>query len=168
MQQLVKLFWDICRLQKGPQDVPAAHVLFWLLLCAGFIVDLIIAVNFVDFQHALLLVPADTLALFGVVAGLLVILGYANRIIQTLTALIGTGLIFSLIRLPVMFIVRLVPQNAGLFGFVEIIILVWSLVVIAHILRHALSIHLLLAGALAFGYFMLSYQLVNYLIPQAA
>jgi len=167
VQQLVKLFWEICLLRKGPQDVPAAHILFWLLLVVGLVVDLIIAVNFIDFQQALLVVLANTVVLFGVVMLLLRMLGYASRIVQTLTTLIGTGLVFSFIRLPVMFVVKLAPQNVGMFGFVEVIILVWSLVVIAHILRHALSIQLSLAGALAFGYFMLSYQLVNYFIPQA-
>ena len=168
MQQLVKLCWDICVLRKGPQDVPAAPILFWFLLLLGLIVDLVIALNFIDFQQALLVVLANTIVLFAVVMLLLVVLGFANRIMQTLTTLIGTGLVFSFVRLPVMLVVKLVPQNAGMFGFIEIIILVWSLVVIAHILRHALSIQLYLAGALAFGYFMLSYQLVNYFIPQAA
>jgi len=167
VQQLVKLFWEICLLRKGPQDVPAAHILFWLLLLAGLLVDLVIAVNFVDFQQALLVVLANTVVLFGVVMLLLFLLGFSNRVVQTLTTLIGTGLVFSGIRLPVMILVKLAPQNAGIFGMVEIFILVWSLVVIAHILRHALSIQLFLAGALAFGYFMLSYQLVNYFIPQA-
>ena len=167
MQQLIKLFWEICLLRKGPQDVPAAQVLFWLLLIVGMVVDLIIAVNFIDFQSALLMVIANTIVLFGVVIGLLYIFRYANRIIQTLTTLIGTGLIFSVIRLPLMLIVKMVPDNASMFGFIEIFILVWSLVVIAHILRHALSIELFLAAMLAFGYFMLSYQLVNYFIPQA-
>jgi len=168
VQQLVKLFWDICLLRKGPQDVPAAHILFWLLLLAGLIVDIVIAVNFIDFQQALLVVFANTVVLFGVVMLLLFVMGFGSRIVQTLTTLIGTGLVFSFIRLPLVFIIKLVPQNASMFGFVEIILLVWSLVVIAHILRYALSIQFFLAGALAFGYFMLSYQLVNYFIPQGA
>lgn len=167
MQQLAKLFWEICLLKKGPQDVPAAQVLFWILLLAGLLLDIIIALSFVNLQQAVLVVIANTLVLFGVVILLLVIMGYANRIIQTLSTLIGTGLVFSLLRLPVMLIVKLAPQNASMFGFIEIILLVWSLIVIAHILRYALSIQLFLAGALAFGYFMLSYQLVSYFIPQA-
>ena len=167
MQQLLRLFWEICLLRKGPQDVPAAPVLFWLLLLVGLLVDLIIAVNFVDLESALLVVLANTVALFGVVVALLYLLGYRSRAIQTLITLMGTGLIFSAIRLPLMFLLRLLPGGGGMFGFVEIFVLVWSLVVIAHILRHALSIHLFMAGVLAFGYFMLSYQLVNYFIPQA-
>lgn len=167
MQQLFKLFWEICLLRRGPQDVPAAHVLFWPLVIVGLIVDLLIAVNFVDFQSALPMIITSTVVLFGVVIVLLYISGYGNRILQTLTALVGTGLIFSLIRLPLMLIIKLVPGNTGTFGFIEIFILVWGLVVIAHILRHALSIQLFLAAALTFGYFMLSYQLVNYFIPQA-
>ena len=154
-------------LRKGPQDVPAATVLFWLLLFAGLIVDLILAVNFIGWHDALLVVVLNTLLLFGVVSALLLLLGYANRVIQTLTTLIGTGLVFSVIRLPVVFVLRLMPADTGVFGFLEIFILIWSLVVIAHILRHALSIQLMLAGVLSFGYFMLSYQLVNYFIPQA-
>lgn len=167
MQQLAKLFWDICLLRKGPQDVPASQLLFWLLLSVGLIVDFIIAVNFIEFQPALLVVFVTTAVLFGVVTLLLFMLGYASRIVQTLITLIGTGLVFSAVRVPVIFLIKLVPQNSSMFGLVEVLILVWSLVVIAHILRHALSIELYLAGALAFGYFMLSYQLVNYFIPQA-
>ena len=109
----------------------------------------------------------STALLFAVVILILVTLGYANRITQTLTTLIGTGLVFSFIRLPIIFVIKLAPQNAAMLGFLEITVLVWSLVVIAHILRYALSIQLFLAGALAFGYFVLSYQLVSYLIPQA-
>ncbi len=170
MQQLATLFWEICLLRKGPQDVPSAAVLFWLLLVAGFIVDLIMAVNFVSWQNALLVVLANTVLLFGVVVLLLVMLGYAARIMQTLTTLIGTGLVFSVIRMPLIIVIKLMPDDGetGIFGFLEIFILIWSLVVIAHILRHALSIQLMLAGVLSFGYFMLSYQLVNYFIPQAA
>ncbi len=168
MQQLVMLFWDICLLRKGPQDVPVAYILFWPLLLVGITVDLAIAVNFVDFQQALLVVVANTMLLLGVVTILLFVLGYVTRIVQTLTSLIGSGLVFSFIRLPILFIIKLAPQSTSLFGSMEIVILVWSLVVIAHILRHALSVQPFLAGALAFGYFILSYQLVNYLIPQAA
>ena len=167
MQSLVKLFWDICLLRKGPQDVPAATALFWLLLPVGLIVDLFIAANFVEFQSAILLVVSNSLVLFGVVIGLLLVFPYADRVIQTLSSLIGTGLVFSLIRIPLMFIFKTVPDHAGMFGFIEIFVLIWSLVVIAHILRLALSIEWFLAAMLSFGYFMVSYQLANYFIPQA-
>ena len=167
MQQLFKLFWEICLLRKGPQDVPSASVLFWILLTTGLFVDLFMAVNFVDFQSAILLVITNTLALFAMVAGLLMLFSYRNRIIQTLITLIGTGLIFSVIRIPLMFIFKAMPDHGGMFGFVEIFVLIWSLVVVAHILRHALSTEFLLAGMLSFGYFMVSYQLANYFIPQA-
>jgi hypothetical protein len=66
-----------------------------------------------------------------------------------------------------MFIFKTVPDHAGMFGFIEIFVLIWSLVVIAHILRLALSIEWFLAAMLSFGYFMVSYQLANYFIPQA-
>ena len=167
MQQLVKLFWEICLLRKGPQDVPAAAALFWLLLVVGLFVDLFIAANFVEFQSAVLLVVSNTLVLFGVVICLLLIFRYTNRVTQTLTTLIGTGLLFSFIRIPLMFVFKAMPDHAGIFGFVEIFVLIWSLVVIAHILRHALTIEWLLAAMLSFGYFMVSYQLANYFIPQA-
>ena len=42
---------------------------------------------------------------------------------------------------------------------IEISILFWGLIVIAHILRHALSTEFFLAAMLSIGYFMLSYQL---------
>ena len=167
MYQLMKLFWEISLLRKGPQDVPGARVLFWPLLLAGFFVDLFMAVNFVDIQSAISLVLANTLLLFGLVILLLYVFRYQNRIMQTLICLIGTGLIFSFIRMPLMYIFKFIPNTPGIFGMLEIGVLIWSLFVIAHILRHALSIEFMLAGMLSFGYFMVSYQLANYFLPQA-
>ena len=168
MQQFIKLFWEICLLRKGPEDVPVATALFWGLFVIGFAVDLFMAVNFVKFSSAIMLVSANTLVLFGVVILLLYIFRYQNRIIQTLTTLVGTGLIFSSIRIPLMLIFKIIPENAGIFGLIEIAVLIWSLVVVAHILRRSLSIEFFLAGMLSFGYFMVSYQLANYFIPQAS
>lgn len=167
MQQLFKLFWEICLLRKGPQDVPSASVLLGVLFVFGFVVDMFMAINFVDLQSALLLVLSNMLVLFAVVIGLLVVFRYSNRIVQTITTLIGTGIIFSFLRIPLMFIFKALPDNAGMFGLLEIFILIWSLVVVAHILRHALSTEFFVAGMLSFGYFMVSYRLANYFLPQA-
>lgn len=168
MQQLIRLFWEICLLRKGPQDVPSAVVLFWLLFLIGFVVDVFMAVNFVDFQPALFLVLANILVLFGMVISLLAMFRYKNRIIQTLTTLIGAGLVFSFLRMPLLFVFKSYPDSAGIFGIMEIFLLIWNLLVVAHILRHALSTELFVAGMLSFGYFMVSYQLVDYFIPQAS
>jgi len=168
VQQILKLFWEICLLRKGPQDVPGAWVLFCVLFLVGFAIDIFMAANFVAFSSALLLVLTNTLVLFGTVSALLAMFKYSHRIVQTLSCLIGTGIIFSFFRIPLMFVFKTLPDHGSMFGMAEIFLLIWSLVVIAHILRHALSTEFFVAGMLSFGYFMVSYQLANYFIPQAA
>ena len=93
------------------------------------------------------------------------VMGYAARIFQTLTALLGTGVIISLLAIPVLLAISYVPQLAGYFGLIMLLLIIWSLVIMAHVLRHALSVGFMLAGLFVFGYFMLSIKLVDFLLP---
>ncbi len=168
MQYLIRTFWEICLLQKAPQDIPYSRGLFLLLLLAGFLIDnlnLNIALPEVAVTLVIMVVSVHTAFLLGSLSALLTLMGYRARIYQTLTALIGTGIIISLLALPVLLIVSRVASEPGYFGLILLLLNIWSLLVMAHILRHALSIGFLLAGLLAFGYFMISIKLVDIMLP---
>lgn len=168
MPQLLRIFWEICLLQKAPQDIPYSRGLFLLLLLIGFIIDnlnLNIALPNVMFTSVIVVVSLHTLFLLGSLSALLVVMGYRLRILQALTALIGTGVIISLFALPVLLIVSRVANDPGYFGLILLLLNIWSLLITAHILRHALSIGFLLAGLLAFGYFMLSIKIIDVMLP---
>jgi len=108
----------------------------------------------------IVVVCLHTVFLLGSLSILLTLMGYRARVFQTLTALVGTGIIISLLALPVLLIVSRIASDPGYFGLILLI-----LNITAHILRHALSIGFLLAGLLAFGYFMLSIKLVDVMLP---
>ena len=168
MPHLIRTFWKICLLQKAPQDVPYSRGLLLLLLLVGFLVDnlnLNIALPEIAIISVIVVVSLHTVFLLGSLSILLTLMGYRARVFQTLTALIGTGIIISLLALPVLLIVSRIVTDPGYFGLILLILNIWSLLITAHILRHALSIGFLLAGLLAFGYFMLSIKLVDVMLP---
>lgn len=168
MEQSLKLFFDICRLRKGPQDVPASHNLFIIVLLSSLVVDFSIATTMAPVLRAALLVVVHMAVMLFAIYMLARLLGYGARNLQMLTALLGTGLLLSLILLPLLIVGSQSSAEGNPFGLIILVIQLWSLVVTAHILRHTLSIHFMLAGLLAFGYFLLSIQLVEFLLPQGA
>ena len=91
---------------------------------------------------------------------------YQQRILQTLTALFGCGVIISVFALPFLLMVRNSPDEPNIFSVFILAINVWSLVVTANILRHSLSVSMLLAWVLAFGYFLLGFKVTDFFIPQ--
>lgn len=168
MSQLFRTFWEICLLQKAPQDIAYSRRLFVFLLAFGFVIDnlnLNIALPELMVIPVLGVVSLHTIFLLGSLSALLLVMGYQARIVQTLTALLGTGIILSLFALPVLLIVGQSTNEPGYFGLILLLLNIWSLLITAHILRHALSIGFLLAGLLAFGYFMLSIKIVDVMLP---
>lgn len=95
----------------------------------------------------------------------MMLMGYAARIVQTLVALLGTDIIITLLATPVVLAKNNASELSGYFEIILLLLIIWSLVIMAHILRHALSVTFLLAGLFAFGYFILSIKLVNFLLP---
>jgi len=100
-----------------------------------------------------------TLALLlWIVLGLLSWRGKMSRLKQTFTALFGTDALLTLINLP--FIVYDLPQGGQeatgvdlLVAFAQLGLMAWSLLVIAHILRHALEMSLQIASIVAVTWF---------------
>ena len=114
MPHLIRTFWDICLLQKAPQDIPYSRGLFILLLLVGFVIDnlnLNIALPEMAVASIMAVVSLHTIFLVGSLSGLLALMGYRARIFQTLTALIGTGIIISLLALPVLLIVSRLAKS---------------------------------------------------------
>jgi hypothetical protein len=106
--------------------------------------------------------------LTGSLSLLMWLLRYRQRIIQTLTALLGCGAIISAFAFPLLLIVQRQPEEPSIFGVFILGINIWHLAVSAHILRFALSVSMLMAGVLAFGYFLLGFKITDLFISSAA
>ena len=166
MMALLRLFWNICLLRQPPQDVPASWALFLLLLLLNLVIDTLRVAEQAGLAQALVSILIYSGALLGVIVLLLWLLGYLARVQQTLTALLGTGLLITIFVLPVEWVLGLFPNSEGMFGILLLLLYAWNLIVTAHILRHALSVKFFFAAVLSLGYFMLSFRLASLLFPQ--
>jgi hypothetical protein len=168
MSYLIQSFWEICLLQKAPQDIPYSRGLLFLLLPVNFLVGtlyLVFSSLEVGLGSILLFASIHMLFFLGSLSVLMLLMGYAARIVQTLVALLGTDIIITLLAMPVVMAINNASELAGYFGIILLLLITWNLVIMAHILRHALSVSFLLAGLIAFGYFMLSIKLVDSFLP---
>ncbi len=167
MRSLLRLFWEVCLLRKGPQDMPFSRELLALLIGAGLVVD-VVRLSFADTGMDLAGVLIFALAALGLnlafLAGLPALLGYRARVVQTLIAWFGAMLLIGLVDLPLVLLLRVSPELGAGVAFLFQLLVIWSLLVTMHILRHTLSINPVLAGVLTLGYFLLSVLLYNAMV----
>ena len=164
MYRLLSRFFDICLLRAGPQDLPASGFLLGMALAAYFVLDFI-AFSLVESPPQALMKSVLDLALFmGLTWAVLRGYGAGGRFTQTATALLGTGVLIGAVSLPVIgWLVRLQAEQAmeALPVLLWFMLLFWSIVVVAHILRHALSVSYAMGILYAVIYLLISITLVN-------
>ena len=158
MKALLLAFFDICRLRKAPQDIPASPQLLALSLTAYALLSCLLQglSEPVDLAVSSALLEIAVLMLF--VQCLLLLKGRPARWMQTMTALAGAGIILSLIALPLYLFAGVGSAAApGLnLGLTLLLMLAgWGVVVMGHVLRHALETHPALAFMLALVYLIL-------------
>lgn len=171
MTRLIQLFFDICLFRKGPQDVPASRLLLriavGLYVISGAVVLLILEGGGVvrNVSRSLL----DLALLAGVAWAALQWYRYPARLGQTLTALTGCGVVFTVIDLPLARWLHLSAMNgspdAAMPAMLWLLILIWNLLVIAHILRHAVQRPFALGMALAVVYLAANWVFLSWLFP---
>ncbi|MEP6485516.1 MAG: hypothetical protein ABJB01_13785 [Rudaea sp.] len=147
MLNLLQLLRDIIQLRRGPQDMPYSMPLFAAVCVASLALQLGIAY--------LMGIEGDTLAAgligLGINLGFLYLIltlrGFANRFVQTATTLLSCTIVFSIITVPIVFLVGTRPMTPeqmsplqALLGLLSLPVVIWKLVVDAHILRNSLSI----------------------------
>lgn len=156
---LFKAFFDICRLVKRPQDIPASgNLLSVCLVVYGFCVAA--SVGFVaPMEKAIPVAVTEVLLIMAFTLVILQISGKSSRWLQTVTALSGTGIIISVIALPVYLLLgagtsnQVNPDTVTATGLVFLTVLAcWNLVIMAHIFRHALDSGFMSALVLVIAY----------------
>ena len=169
MIQLVKLFWDICALKAAPQDLPASSFLLMLVLAAYFVTGAVVAAFQWPLSQALVAALLDTVFLTIISRVLLWARMLSARFIQTLTALAGSGAVMTLIALPLVLWQGLVGVTdvdvPTLPSWLLMVWMIWNVVVVGHILRHALSTVLPLGIVLAAVYAYITFQLMRIFLP---
>lgn len=164
---LVRPFVRIGLLRTGPQTLPASPLLLGLVLCAFAIVSAVAYGMRYDLKvvTAAVFVELGLLSLF--VAAVLALYGHAERILQTLTALVGCGAMIGTIMLPlqVWFVQAELDQEQGLrHVLVVLVFLVWEVLIRGHIFRHALNRGLAFGVMLSIAYFWLALEMIKRLL----
>lgn len=159
LSRLLPVLFDLCLLKRGPQDLPHWPALTVAALLAAVALEAYSA----SVLGSTALLPASMLlsAIFALVApwAILRVRRVEARYWQTLFALIATGLLFSLLALPLLVALGpLDPENlptlTPVVGWGIVLLAVWRLVVSGHIWRHALDVPLPVGVLIALGTFM--------------
>jgi hypothetical protein len=143
LQVLGKAFFDICRLRLKPQELPYSSVLLGLTLLLYTVTSSVLSAAQVSLLEAVLSSLVETLLLIALVSSLLYMTHYPRRILQTLTALAGANSLLGILSGPPMFwlfYAKLNQMDMTIPLLLLLGLIIWSLVVYAHILHHALEV----------------------------
>jgi hypothetical protein len=166
---LLKMFWDICALKAAPQDLPASSFLLGVSLVAYFVTGAAVAALQWPLSQAVLAAFLDTTFLTVLTRVLLWARMLSGRFVQTLTAMAGSGAVMTVIALPLVLwqtLVGVTDANAPtLPSWLLMIWMVWNIVVVGHILRHALSAVLAVGIGLAAIYAYITFELMRIFLP---
>ena len=168
MQQLIRLFGNICRFKQGPEDIPSSSLLLLVLIVVNFIVELLLGLSIYSIltSFILALLSIATLALFTWL--LLTLFKFQIRFIQTITAFVGVNLftnVFCFFPVTILWQMDILVNNS--FGFINLILLAWILSIYAHIYKRSINVSFFLGLALAISYFISFSNLSSYLLgPQ--
>lgn len=169
MKPLLNLFIGICLLRAKPQDVPASSSLMLLTLLAVIVTGLPGTMSLTGgLVSALMMGLLDVALTLGLLQIFLTMLKLSSRLVQSATALFGTGVVINLLSLPVLWLAGVNGEdsaNQALGGVLYLVLLVWSLLIMGHILRHSFNLHLGGGVLIAIGYFLLVNSLVQMLLP---
>jgi hypothetical protein len=167
VSRLLQLFIDICLLRAKPQDLPASSFLFWLTLAATLATAVpLLIISFENPAPALAAATMDVALILIFLRGGLYFLKLESRFLQTASAIFGSGAILNLVAVPIHLMVGVESGSDVLLllgNLLNLLLLIWSLVVLGHILRHSLDIHLGGGIAIAVVYFVLILLLVQQL-----
>ncbi len=159
---LTKMFSYMCLLKRQPQDIPASRELLTLTVGIYLLLNLLLAALDKTVTNTLLAGLVDTAFLLVFVYLLLLLCRKANRWSQTVTALAGTGILFGVLLIP---LVLTLPDSNPMTSMEQIfylllyVIIIWYVVVMAHIFRHAIS------SSFVVGVFVsITYMLIGVLI----
>ncbi len=140
--ELFKAFLEICFLRRAPQDLPTSRLLLYLTLGANISSVFLLSLGHYSWLTSVFTGITDTVILVALVVSVLHMRGLGARVEQTITALAGSGSIIGFLAVPPTywwFWAQAGGDSPAMPVLLLLALVAWSLVVMAHVLRHALS-----------------------------
>jgi len=160
---VLNIFVEICLLMRGPQDTPADNGLFKYVLGLYFAVNTLLTSLTTNLFFAMLQATAELGLLLVFLWAVLWFSHKMARFAQTATAILACGSLFTIASLPFFYWIETHIGESRMLSYTVMLLLVWNLVVVGHILRHALSKPLSFGIGLSFLYVFFSYQILSFL-----
>lgn len=164
MGYLLHMWLEMCLLRTGPQRLPASPYLLSIAMVFYLLVGIAVSLPGVDWRAAIGLAIVDTAVMVLLTLLFLRVAGKQARVSQTLAALAGTGALLGLIAVPLVLAVQQQPAPP-LANLLWLVLMVWSLAVRAHILRHALSAPFGVGLILSATYVVVVLWLIRWWLP---
>ena len=165
---LLRIFVDLCLIKKGPQDVPDSSVLLKAVFFIYFLSGTLLLSSSVALSEAVAQSFIETLLLGFFVYLLLTFFAVKNRFNQSVTAIYGSGALITTLSVPFVFLMGSMTNSEGSTGAVGLIVFLivcWSFVVLANIIRETIQKSLGICLLLTFCYLYLSYQVIQLIYP---
>jgi len=140
--KVIQHFIDICLFRSGPDSLPANYQLMQLVLLIYFIVS--VSVNQIDmtFRISLWIGLTDVIVLMAFLYGLLRLNHFLPRYQQSLMAMAGTGSLLGLLAMPLLWAFHQYAEQSDTENFILfalMLVMLWSLMVTAHIIRRSIE-----------------------------
>ncbi|CAB1274758.1 hypothetical protein [Candidatus Nitrosacidococcus tergens] len=166
---LIKYFTDLCLFKAGPSDAPVSWRVFYQVLGVYMGVGWLISLLHLSPMQGLFSISIDTAIIVGLTWGLLSTKGYRSRLLQTLIALVGSGVIFKVLALFLLVYLKKATQQAGFSpDFILSLLaghMVWSVMVKAYIFRDALTVSLTMGILITIVYVSITVKLMSFIFP---
>lgn len=157
--KVILRFIDICLFRSGPDSLPANYQLMQLILLTYFIVS--VAVNQIDMslRISLWIGLTDLIVLMAFLYVLLRLNNFLPRYQQTLMAMAGAGSLLGLLAMPLLWAFHQYAEQSDKANFILLalmLLMLWSLMVTAHIIRRSIETSAPKAVALTILYIFLA------------
>lgn len=158
---LIRTLTDITLLRKGPESIPRATVLFVMVVGLWLFSSLAAVALIEEYDESDFFLGLLT-GFVGVIAyALLVVgLGFAERVLQTISAILGTGALITFVFVAE-FVLFMPFLGATTTGIIAQLILLWSVPVEGHIIARAIDQHWYVGIVLAIGVFVVQYLIYS-------
>lgn len=167
---LARLFFDICLLKKGPQDVPDSSDVRITVFISYLLAGSVLISSGLSWSDALYQSIIETLLVALFIYVLLLFFSLPHRFKQAITAIYGSGTLITTLSIPFVFWLAALIKNeasTGVAGLAVFLIVCWSFVVMGHIIRETIQKSMAFSLLLTFCYLYLSYQVINMISPVA-
>lgn len=158
-------------LRRPPQDDGVSYPALLAALSAYLLMDILLALTDWTALVAVSMSILDVMVMVAYTGAVLALARKYQRLVQTLTALAGTGALLGVIGLPLFVLAATTPQGdqpSVTFVLGWLMLLSWNIAVQAHIFRHALSTRFSVGLLVAILHTLVMMTLLETLFPRVA